>query len=59
MQYIMAVMVLDKKVTFKSAHDAVRMNDPEVLAVWKKVHLIPDEALPALCPRAGNCRCAS
>lgn len=50
MQYIMAVMVLDKKVTFKSAHDAARMNDPEVLAVWKKVHLIPDEALQALYP---------
>lgn len=50
MQYIMSVMVLDKKVTFKSAHDAARMNDPEVLAVWKKVHLIPDEALQALYP---------
>jgi 2-methylcitrate dehydratase PrpD len=50
MQYIMAVMVLDKKVTFKSSHDAARMKDPEVLAVWNKIHLIPDEALQALYP---------
>jgi 2-methylcitrate dehydratase PrpD len=50
MQYIMAVMVLDKKVTFKSSHDAARMKDPEVLALWKRIHLIPDEALQALYP---------
>lgn len=50
MQYIMSVMVIDKKVTFKSAHDDARMKDPEVLAVWKKVHLVPDEALQALYP---------
>lgn len=50
MQYIMAVMVLDKKVTFQSSHDAARMNDPEVLALWKKIHLVPDEALQALYP---------
>ena len=50
MQYIMAVMVLDKKVTFKSSHDEARMKDPEVLAVWKKIQLIPDQALQALYP---------
>lgn len=50
MQYIMSVMVLDKKVTFKSSHDAARMKDPEVLTVWKKVHLVPDQALQALYP---------
>lgn len=50
MQYIMAVMVLDKKVTFISSHDAARMKDPKVLALWKKIQLVPDEALQALYP---------
>lgn len=50
MQYIMAVMVLDRKVTFQSSHDEARMKDPKVLALWKKIHLVPDEALQALYP---------
>lgn len=50
MQYIMAVMVLDKKVTFQSTHDVARMKNPEVLALWKKINLVPDEALQALYP---------
>jgi 2-methylcitrate dehydratase PrpD len=50
MQYILAVMVLDKKVTFQSAHDVARMKDPAVLAVRSKVQLIPDQALMALYP---------
>jgi 2-methylcitrate dehydratase PrpD len=50
MQYIMAVMVLDKKVTFKSSHDAARMKNPEVLALWSKIHLVPDPALQLLYP---------
>ena len=50
MQHIMAVMVLDKKVTFQSSHDVARMKDPAVLAVRSKIHLIPDEALMALYP---------
>ncbi len=45
LQYIMAVMLLDKTVTFHSAHDFARMKDPAVLRERAKVKLIPDPAL--------------
>lgn len=31
LQHLVAVMLVDKTVTFKSAHDAARMKDPAVL----------------------------
>ncbi|MGH9359102.1 MAG: MmgE/PrpD family protein, partial [Terriglobia bacterium] len=45
LQYIVAVMLLDKTVTFHSAHDFARMKDPAVLRERAKVKLIPDPAL--------------
>jgi 2-methylcitrate dehydratase PrpD len=50
MQYIMAIMVIDRKVTFQSSHDTARMKNPEVMAVRSKIQLIPDEALQKLYP---------
>ena len=48
---MVAVMLLDKTVTFRSAHDIARMKDPEVLRQRAKVQLVPDEDLERLYPR--------
>src|SRR5260370_23187991 len=45
-----AVMVMDKTVSFHSAHDKARMNDPATLREREKVKLIPDEQLERLMP---------
>ncbi len=45
LQHMLAVMLLDKTASFKSAHDAARMNDPATLAERAKVKLIPDQEL--------------
>ncbi|MGY9014721.1 MAG: hypothetical protein ACKVG9_05435, partial [Rhodospirillales bacterium] len=41
-----AVMIMDKTVTFESAHDDARMNDVDILAQKAKVKLTPDPSLP-------------
>jgi len=51
LQHLMAVMLIDKTVTFKSAHDKARMSDPAVMKQRAKVQLIPDEELERLMPR--------
>jgi 2-methylcitrate dehydratase PrpD len=51
MQHLIAVMLLDKTVSFHAAHDKARMQDPAVLAVRAKVQLIPDEDLERLYPQ--------
>lgn len=51
LQYILAVMLLDKTVSFRSAHDKARMQDPAVVRERAKVKLIPDEDLGKLMPR--------
>jgi len=50
-QHLTAVMLLDKTVSFKSAHDVARMKDPAVLKQRAKVQLVGDEALEKLMPR--------
>jgi len=50
LQHMVAVMVMDKTVTFGSAHDRVRMKDPATLREREKVNLIPDEQLERLMP---------
>ena len=45
LQYIMAVTLLDGKLTFDNAHSLARMKDPEVLAVKKKIKAIADFGL--------------
>lgn len=50
LQHMTAVMLLDKTVTFHSAHDRERMKDPAVLAVRAKITLIPDEELERRLP---------
>jgi 2-methylcitrate dehydratase PrpD len=51
LQHMVAVMIIDKTVSFKAAHDKPRMQDPEVLRVRSKVQLIGDEELEKLIPK--------
>lgn len=51
LQYMVAVMLLDKTATFRSAHDKARMQDPAVQRERSKVQLIGDEALERRLPR--------
>ncbi len=50
LQYMAAVMLLDKTASFKAAHDIARMQNPDVLSVRSKVQLIPDSALSQFLP---------
>jgi 2-methylcitrate dehydratase PrpD len=45
LQHLMAVMLIDRTVTFRAAHDTARMKDPAVLKQRAKVHLIGDDEL--------------
>jgi 2-methylcitrate dehydratase PrpD len=51
LQHLMAVMLIDKTVSFKSAHELARMKDPAVLRERAKVKLVHDEELEKLMPR--------
>ena len=51
LQHLIAVMLLDKTVSFKAAHDVARMKDPAVLGERKKVQLVPDAELEQLMPQ--------
>lgn len=51
MQHLMAVMLIDKTVSFRSAHEVGRMKDPEVLRQRAKVKLIGEEELERLMPQ--------
>ena len=50
LQHMMAVALLDKTVSFASAHEPSRMKDPSVLRERAKVTLIPDAELERLMP---------
>ena len=50
LQHLVAVMLLDKTVSFKAAHDKERMQDPAVLRERAKVQLVPDAELEKLIP---------
>src|SRR2546429_2562053 len=50
LQHQVAVMLLDKTVSFHAAHDKPRMQDPAVLNERAKVNLVRDEELAKLLP---------
>jgi 2-methylcitrate dehydratase PrpD len=50
LQHMMAVMLLDKTVSFQAAHDKPRMQDAAALRERAKVSLLPDEELAKLLP---------
>ncbi|PYY08082.1 MAG: MmgE/PrpD family protein, partial [Acidobacteria bacterium] len=47
----MAVMLIDRTVSFAATHDTARMQDPKILRVRSKVVLTPDAQLEALYPK--------
>ena len=49
-QYLVAVILLDKTVSFHAAHDKARMQHPAILREEAKVELIGDEELEKLLP---------
>ena len=49
-QYLIAVMLIDKTVSFHAAHDKAHMQDPAILREEAKVELIGDEELEKLLP---------
>jgi 2-methylcitrate dehydratase PrpD len=51
LQHLIAVMLIDRTITFQSAHARERMQDPAVLRHRAKVELVPDETLERLMPR--------
>src|SRR5260370_5917766 len=51
LQYMVAVMLLDKTATFRSAHDKARMKDPTVLRQRAKVDVVADPRIDAHRPR--------
>lgn len=51
LQYMVAVMLLDKTASFSSAHDKARMSDAAIQRERAKVQLVGDEALERRLPR--------
>jgi 2-methylcitrate dehydratase PrpD len=47
---MLAVALVDKTITFASAHDITRLKDPAVLRERAKITLIPDAELESLMP---------
>jgi 2-methylcitrate dehydratase PrpD len=50
LQHMVAVMLIDKTVSFQAAHDKARMQDPLVLKQRAKVALVRDDDLAKLLP---------
>jgi 2-methylcitrate dehydratase PrpD len=51
LQYLVAIMLLDKTVTFASIHDKARMSEPEVRRQMAKVEVVADPRIDARRPR--------
>jgi 2-methylcitrate dehydratase PrpD len=51
LQHMIATMLVDRTITFRSAHDKSRMQDPGILDVRGKIEIIRDEELEKLYPR--------
>ena len=50
LQHMVAVMLLDKTVSFRAAHDKPRMQDPAAMRERAKVSLVHDQELAAFLP---------
>jgi 2-methylcitrate dehydratase PrpD len=51
LQYMMAVMLIDKTASFRAAHDKARMQDAAVVRERAKIVLVPDAELEKLLPK--------
>ncbi len=56
LQHMVSLMLVDRTVTFKSAHDVARMKDPKVLAQKAKVELVRAPELENVTPVASGDR---
>src|SRR5262245_28378861 len=45
MQHLVALLLVDRALTFQSVHDHARMHDPALLAVRNLIELVPSQAL--------------
>jgi 2-methylcitrate dehydratase PrpD len=50
-QHLLALLLVDGSLTFDTVHDHARMDDPAVLAVRRKIELVPSEELMTARPR--------
>jgi 2-methylcitrate dehydratase PrpD len=50
-QHLLAMLLVDKTLSFKSTHDRDRMHDPEILALRHRIVLVPSEELAHATPR--------
>ena len=50
-QHLLAVLLIDGKLTFESVHDHARMKDPQVLSLRKRMIIQPSEELMHARPR--------
>jgi 2-methylcitrate dehydratase PrpD len=48
---MMAVMLVDKTVTFRAAHDKARVGDAAIIRERAKIELVPDQQLEQLYPQ--------
>jgi 2-methylcitrate dehydratase PrpD len=51
LQHMIAVMLVDKTVSFRAAHDKSRTTDPDIVRERAKVQLVPDDQLEQLYPQ--------
>jgi len=51
LQYLVAVMLLDRTVSFRAAHDKARMHNPAILRERAKVQVVAEDGLEHLLPR--------
>jgi 2-methylcitrate dehydratase PrpD len=51
LQYLVAVLLLDRTVSFRAAHDKARMQDPAIQRERAKVEVIAEEELERLLPK--------
>jgi 2-methylcitrate dehydratase PrpD len=50
-QHLLAMLLVDRKLTFDTIHDAERMQDAAILALRRKIALVPSEELAQARPR--------
>jgi 2-methylcitrate dehydratase PrpD len=50
-QHLMAMLLIDGTLSFEAIHDEMRMQDPAILALRRKITLVPSEELTHAIPR--------
>jgi 2-methylcitrate dehydratase PrpD len=50
-QHLLAILLIDRTLTFRSIHDHARMGDPAILALRAKIQVVPSDELLQARPR--------